>query len=475
MTRLALTFLLACLLLAACSPTVILLTDEPESTSTSIAVPQPPDATPAPAPTRVPGPKLGISPDQIRGTVVSLWHGLDGESGALLAQMASEFSQKNPWGVQVNVTSQKNQSLLVQAVETASSGPEHPDLVLALPEHAQAWDAQGLVTDLMPYIAQPGFGLLEVEINDIPPAFWKQGKVGQRQLSIPAVRTARLLFYNVSFAKALGFSTPPQSAEDFRTQACAANAFWKTDNDQTNDGLGGWVLDKVVMDIDAPWTAYAWLRSLGGDIYTDGNFAFFTPENQSALVFLDKMWSDDCIFTTQILPNQDTTPAETLARRQALFASGSLQDLPRQRAAFAGSPDQWTVIAFPGAAPAIAAYGPDFVVLKSSEARQLAAWLFIHWMLAPENQARWQRGTGLFPIRSSAVALLENIRNANPQWSAAMDLVPQARLYPQSAVWPKARLVLGDGFFQLFQLNPSESDVIRTLHLMDDTVKDLLP
>ena len=69
--------------------------------------------------------------------------------------------------------------------------------------------------------------------------------------------------------------------------------------------------------------------------------------------------------------------------------------------------------------------------------------------------------------------LLDNIRSANPQWTAAFDLLPQAKTYPQSPLWSKARLVLGDGFFQLFAINPSQSDVIRTLHLMDDTVTDL--
>jgi ABC-type glycerol-3-phosphate transport system substrate-binding protein len=469
------TFLLACLLLAACAPTVILLTDEPESTPTSVATLRPPSVTRIPGPTALPQTTIGASPDDLRGVTVSLWHGLDGESGALLAQMADDFSRTNSWGIRVDVTSQKNLSLLVTSVEAALAGPEHPDLALALPENAQAWDAQNQVTDLTPYMAQPGFGFSEAEINDIPPAFLKQGKIGQRQVSFPAVRTARLLFYNVSFAKDLGFDSPPQSADDFRKQACAANAFWKTDADSTNDGLGGWVLDKVGMDIDAPWTAYAWLRALGGDVYTDGKYAFSTPENQTALAFLDKMWSDDCIFTTQILPNRDATSAETLANRQALFATGSLQDLHNQRADFGASPDRWTVLPFPGATPAIVTYGPDFVVLKSSETHQLAAWLFIHWMLSPENQARWQRSTGLFPLRTSAVDLLENIRNANPQWTAAMDLLPQAKTYPQSAAWPKARLVLGDGFFQIFHSNATANDVTLALREMDGIVQDLLP
>jgi hypothetical protein len=95
-------------------------------------------------------------------------------------------------------------------------------------------------------------------------------------------------------------------------------------------------------------------------------------------------------------------------------------------------------------------------------------------MLAPEQQLRWSRETGTFPMRTSVMEQL-NIRSANPQWAAAFDLLPQAKTYPQTALWSKARLVLGDGFFQLFQLNPSADDVSEILQIMENTVKELKP
>jgi multiple sugar transport system substrate-binding protein len=160
---------------------------------------------------------------------------------------------------------------------------------------------------------------------------------------------------------------------------------------------------------------------------------------------------------------------------KALFAAGSLDQLSEQRAAFAGSPDLWTVIPFPGQVPTIIAYGPDYVILKSSEVRQLATWLFVRWMLSPENQARWARQTGLFPMRLSAVDQLENIRSANPQWAAAADLLTRAKTYPQAATWSKARLVLGDGFFAMFQHSPSVDAATPVLSEMDATLQGLLP
>src|SRR5258706_22734 len=474
MRRLALTLLLICLLLSACAPTVILLTREPEASSTPLPTPEP---SASPAPTEIPGARLGIGPDALRDVSVTVWHGLDGASGALFAQMAAEFSLTNTWGVKVQVASQKNMQLLGRSIDSALRTPEYPDLVLALPEQALAWDAQGVVTDLAPYLSHTEFGFSTAEIDDFPAVFLKQDEVDgntstssvQRRLGVPAVRTARFLLYNVSFAKELGFTTAPQNADDFRKQACAANASWKTDTDQTNDGYGGWVLDNPTTDTDAPWTAYAWLRAFGGEVYAGGKYKFSTPENQFALDTLAELRSQGCAWLSTATSN-----AEALARRKALFAAGSLDQLSEQRAAFAGSPDEWTVIPFPGKDPTIIAYGPDYVILKSSEVRQLAAWLFVRWMLSPENQARWTRETGLFPLRSSAIELLQNIRTANPQWVAAVDLLPKAKTYPQAATWRKARLVLGDGFFSLFQpLTPAADGAAVVLDEMDATLQDL--
>lgn len=466
MKRLTLTLLLVSLFLTACGlKPAASTTPDPKSTPTKLANPKvtirPPQRTIAPAT------DLPLSTDGLSGLRVQVWHGLDGNTDAILSRMAAEFSQKNEWGITVDVFSQGNLTTLMQTVNTALRTPQQPDIVVALPENAQGWDAQGLVADLAPYIRQPKLGLSADEIKDIPTAFWEQGHVDAKQLSVPALRTGRFLFYNVSFAKSLGFNTPPASAEEFRTQACAANASWKTDEDLTNDGFGGLVIEDPMTDLDSPWTAYAWLRSQGGDVFSDGNFAFSTPENQQAVNFLAGLRSEGCAWLS------NTTPGyQALAEHKALFVAGSLQNLNDQRAALAGLPDQWTVIPFPGATPTVVVYGPDYVVLKSKQERQLAAWLFMRWMLSTENQVRWSRETSLFPMRTSAIDKL-NIRSANPQWAAAFDLLPKAQTYPQAALWSKARLVLGDGFFQLFQLSPSETDVNRTLKMMDDTVKDL--
>ena len=468
MKQLTRTLLCISLLLTACGPKPASPTPDADATPTHLANPQvtirPPQRTAAPTDHPL------VDTDQLSGVRVTIWHGLDGKTGATLSRLADEFTQKNEWDIAVDVFSQKNLSTLIQTTDAALRTPQQPDLVVALPENAQGWDAQNLVVDLGPYMRHSKLGLSADEIKDIPTAFLEQGHVGTKYLGLPALRSGRFLFYNVSFAKTLGFTAPPANTDDFRTQACAANASWKTDTDQTNDGFGGLVIENAMTDLDSPWTAYAWLRSQGSDVFADGKFAFMTPENQKALGFLSELRGQGCAWLSIA-----TSGYEALATRKALFVAGSLQNLRDERAAFAGLSDQWTVIPFPGATPTVVSYGPDYVVLKSKESRQLAAWLFIRWILSPENQARWARETGLFPMRTSSLTLMDNIRNANPQWTAAFDLLPEAKPYPQSALWSKARLVLGDGFFQLFEITPSETDVNRTLRTMDTTVEDLAP
>jgi multiple sugar transport system substrate-binding protein len=470
MLRLVRILLFASLLFSACTPEIFPLNRELDATPTSTSTPRPRSATSTPAPTPVRPPDLGVSTQALRGLTVTVWHGWDGKSAALFTQMATEFSLTNTWGIQVTSVSQKNLSLLAQAVDSAFKTPEHPDIVIALPEQTLAWDAQNRITDLTPYVSHPDFGFSESEVNDIPAAFWKQSDVAGKRLGVPASRTARFLFYNVTFAQELGFTAPPQTADEFRAQACAATQSWRLDADPANDGYGGWVLDNPVTDNDAPWTAYSWLKAFKGDVYADGKYDFDTPENRSALEFLAKLRTDGCAWLSTAASNY-----EPLTNRKALFAAGSLNELPAQQLAFAGSSDQWTVIPFPGTERAILTYGPDYVVLKSNEARQFAAWLFVRWMLSPENQARWTHETGLFPVRSSAKELLKDILSVNPQWAAAADLIPQARAYPQVASWRKARPVLGDGFFALFQPNnPTAEQADETLQEIQSTVEEVV-
>ena len=206
-----------------------------------------------------------------------------------------------------------------------------------------------------------------------------------------------------------------------------------------------------------------------GSEFVGGELLFDTPGNLTALDFFTKLRQDNCAW----LPDTSSN-FEHLASHRALFITASLGEIADQTAAFsaAASPDRWTLLPYPGSQPVIAAYGPDYAILKSNDARQLAAWLFMRWMLQPENQAHWSQGTGLLPVTLPAIKLLKADNTVIPQWAAALDLIPDARIYPQTAQWLLADKVLADGFIAYSRSYPNVP-VADVLDRMDAIVKSL--
>jgi len=341
---------------------------------------------------------------------------------------------------------------------------------VALPEQALAWGDD--VLDLTPYVHDPLWGLAEAEWADIPPVFWAQDEVRGKRYGVPALRSARLLVYNLSWAAELGFDQPPQDAAAFREQACAANQDMKTDADPANDGYGGWVVNA---DAD-PTSTLSWLVAFGGGAVSDGAYLFERDENEAALAFLKGLYDDHCAWLPLSSAFQDTDPHldpgpyhQAFLERRALFITASLAELPRlaDAARQANSPDQWTVLPFPGETTALVTHGPSYSVLASTATEQLAAWVFARWLLSPENQAGWVQATGLFPLRLSALDLLSSYAGTHPQWAAAVDLLPVASGTPQLASWGQVQRLLGDGMLYTFRLNVQVASVSTVLAEMD--------
>jgi len=108
---------------------------------------------------------------------------------------------------------------------------------------------------------------------------------------------------------------------------------------------------------------------------------------------------------------------------------------------------------------------------------QLASWLFIRWMLSAENQAKWVQSTGLFPLRSATTDLLAEYSVSHPQWAEAVKLLPTGKMTPKLASWRNVRVMLADGFRDMFDTirHPDITDgqVSLVLKQMEDTAQDL--
>ena len=421
-------------LLAACQPAPIHLTATPTAKA---------GVTPQPTITPQAVSKLGVTEEALKGITIQVWHPWFGVEANLFQSQVDEFNQTNQWGIKVQATSQLDYNELFQNVETSSSASNDPQLVIGLPEYAYLWNADGDVVDLTDYVNDPKYGLSDGDVKDIPSIFWDQDEVGGKRLGIPAERSARFLLYNSSWARELGFNSAPVTADDFQKQACAAHATMLKDKDKSNDAMGGWLVDMQAT------TALSWLTAFGGGVLEGNGYHFLTPNNVAAFTFVKQLYDDKCAWTA----SDPSSIYDAFANRKALFSTASLEELSDQARAFgaANNSDEWTVLAFPGNSQSgLFIYGSSYIVLKSTPEQQLASWLFVRWMLSPENQTKWVETLGLFPLRASSMELLKDYGNSHPQWNAALALLPNAGIQPQLASWRKVQIMLGDGFSYMF-------------------------
>lgn len=475
LTHLHVLSLLAALVFSACSQ----VTPSPSMTLGLATIPGTastvPTRTPAPIPTLpatptaspsiTPLPAIQVDPALLRGLNIQVWHAFTGPADELFTSQVAQFNSDNQWGIVINPTGYGDYIGLFDSMNAALEAGQTPDLVAALPEQRLTWQTRAAVTDLTPYLEDPQWGLQAAERADFPAIFWAQDASDGQQLGLPAQRSARLLYYNQTWARELGFNSPPDTADEFRQQACAANASYRTDADPQNDGYGGWI-------VDTAWqTSFSWLLAFGGGVEQAGVYHLRSDPNLAALQFLKSLFDSHCAWLSI-----EPTPFDSFARRSALFISADLAGLPTEMESMQRlkNSDEWTVIPFPGSqGRLLVTYGPSYSVLGSTPERQLAAWLFMRWLLLPESQSQWVEQTGLFPLRNSVIDMIGPYRQASPQWEAARGYLTLARGVPQLASWRKVRYVLEDGMAMLFQTNLPVDKLASVLEEMDAMAQEV--
>ena len=453
-------FLLSIFILAACQPTPVPEVLTPTSTPRAVATSVPVETNTPAAESR-----LGVEEEALNGLVVDVWHPWYGAPASLFESQVDEFNEANPWGIQARARSLQNYTELYAQASTSIHGPDRPDVIVGLPEYAVEWHTQEAVLDLNPYVSDPRYGLSGPEIADFPSVFWDQDQVGDVRLGMPAQRTARFLLYNQTWAEELGFEDPPANASEFQEQACQAHLSMRADEDPGNDGRGGWLIDTH------PITNLSWLLAFGGGAQESNGFRFLRPENIEATRFVKGLAEEGCAWNSR-----EIEPLHYFVERSALFAVASLEDLPDLARDFAsaGSTDKWTVLPFPGSeGSALVVYGSSYILFASDDPDQLAAWLFVRWLLSPENQADWVQSAGLFPLQAATMGLLTDYEAGHPVWAEAVKLIPQGRITPQLAAWRTVRVALGDGFNFMFRVDTPVGQVPAVLSQLDAIVTDL--
>jgi ABC-type glycerol-3-phosphate transport system substrate-binding protein len=468
--------------LSACSPTAPAGEPPPAEVKAS-STPKArltPSAIPTSRPTSTPAVQIAVDVARLQGTTIRFWHPWSGATAETLQALVDEFNRANEYQITVEVTAQPGgwddlENRLTGALETG----EPPDLTAGFMYQAARWDRQGHIVDLDPYFSDPHWGFGQEESLEMHPAVFNFAVSHTDDLDIPyrsamlLLPSTTLLIYNVTWAQELGYRTPPTTIQEFADQNCAAADSYRKDGNPENDGYGGMI---VSPDYNA---ALNWIYTFGGSVTHAGDiikggsvYAFNQSPTTEVFSFLRDLYDEGCVWATDQVYTE-----EQFARRSGLFATADLLDLPNWAEAMqrAGNADKWAVIPYPNAeaAKTVGFSGPALVVFKSSPERQLAAWLLIEWLVQPSNHARLVAASGAFPLRRSEIALLDDYRVKNPQWSMALEVYPGAQRELPYESWGEVRWALADAYTQLFRSYFDPKNIPTMLEYLDAMATEL--
>jgi len=432
-----------------------------------------PAVTITPTPTPEPVSPLGIGAADLSGITIEFWHIWSGPAGEVINDLVNSFNLENPWGIQAQATYQGNLDEMNSSLLSAIDQNQPPDLVIGYHYQALNWNENWELVDLNLYMDDPLWGLKPDEQSDFYPVFWDHDQLNEQRIGLPAQRSAQVLFYNRSWAEELGFSAPPADLEEFKRQACVASIANQNDANPENDGTGGWIISTNYSAI------LGWMNAHGAEITTssspdteESGYQFDTPEVEETFTFLRELYEEGCAWLSE-----DAYPDLDFASRRGLFASDSVTAIQSIQDAFrqTGNIDNWTVLPFPAGAeePSISVYGPSYEILTSTAKEQLAAWLLAKWMLTPVNQARLIETTQTLPLRNVVLEILLDKQSLPPQWSAAADLLAQARAEPTLQSWNLVRWAVRDAATQLFRYYFTIDQLPDTIEFLNQTANDL--
>ncbi len=390
--------------------------------------------------------RLSLETLDPQGQEVVFWYQHTREREEALQALIVDFNQSNLHQIKVRGEYVGRYSDIYNKMNVGiQSGSIAASLVVAYQNQAMAYYQADGVVDIMPFIESSKWGLSSEERDDYIGAFMRQDNVGGVQIGFPPNRSMELLYYNLDWLRELGFDGPPATWDDFAHMCHLARdrPFSKNEGGRS---LG------FLLDIDTSRLA-AMVFSRGGDLVdaTGSSYTLDTPEVHAALTLLRDLMQEGAI---DIVGEQDAELNEFVTG-QILFSQDSSSGLPWYKSGIedSGLDFEWGVTHPPqtGSTPVVDIYGASVSICAGPPEKQLAAWLFLKWMTAPEQQARWVRASNYFPVRKSTARELTGYFEENPHYGVAYDMLDYGKSEPTLTGYQKVRRLVQEAMVEAME------------------------
>jgi ABC-type glycerol-3-phosphate transport system substrate-binding protein len=347
---------------------------------------------------------VGCGPRASNKVTVTFWHAMGGESQKTLKAMVDRYESLNP-RVHIELVGMGNYDALSQKLMGAVAASNPPTIA----QQYENWTAQlhagGELVFLDSFVRGPD-GLSEDDIADIYPALLENNTWDGRLLTLPFNKSVPTYYWNVPLFEAAGCPEFPRTWPEFRA---ALNKLTK------RDGQGNVTVWGAAGGTDI-WIFGSMLYQKGGR-FTDGRDGpaeFNSPAGVAALQFQCDLIQRDKVQNTDV----SRTPMDDfLVGRMATLTGSSTWRAPvidKETFKVGMSPvPQWDK-------PAAIIYGTNIGMFRRAKPEeQAAAWGFIKWFIAPEQQVEWSLGTWYVPIHRRCLD--------DPRMKARLDSTPGMR------------------------------------------------
>jgi len=372
---------------------------------------------------------LAGCPAKSQKTVVKFWHAMGGESQKTLKSLVERFEKENP-GIDIELVGMGNYDALSQKLMGAVASSSPPTIA----QMYENWTTQLLASDKLVYLdsfVHGPEGLSDSDFADVYPALLENNSWNGRLLTLPFNKSVPVYYYNADMFRSAGYDSFPRTWPEFRQAVAKLTKRDAQGSVEVWGAAGG-------TDI---WIFGSMLFQKGGRFVDreDGNPLFAGPAGVSALAFQVDMVLKDRTQNTDV----SRTPMDDfLVGRMATLTGSStwrapIVDKETFRVGMAPVP-QWDQ-------PAAIVYGTNIGMFRDSKpGEQAAAWKFIKWFVAPEQQVEWSLGTWYVPIhrRCFLDPRMKDRLDKTPGLAAAYGQMDHAVFEPRGLKWLAGRKAL---------------------------------
>ena len=160
--------------------------------------------------------------------------------------------------------------------------------------------------------------------------------------------------------------------------------------------------------------------SRAGQVLDEDNIAYVFDETGGleALTFVQELVLGGCA----VVMTERSGDRNDFGGGDVLFAIGKTSELVQYDSAVVeGAGFSWSISPLPSSEylPRMFVFGSVLSVFKSTPEKQLASWLFLRWLSAPEQQVRWAKAFSTFPTRLSSIEMMEPYLEEHPRYQQA--------------------------------------------------------